>query len=143
MEFPVSFKVTQEEETIDIAKKFSAVLQEGDIVTLNGNLGAGKTFFVKAVCKFFGIENSSSPSFAIVNQYDGNFKIYHFDFYRIKKENELFDLGFEDYVNDLGAICFIEWSDMFPEVLPTNRFEINLNLNEDNSRDIRIIKNER
>ena len=143
MDFPVSFQVSDEEETIKIADEFSRILHDGDVVTLNGNLGAGKTFFVKSVCRNYGIENSSSPSFAIVNQYDGKKKIYHFDFYRIKKENELFDLGFEDYINDLDAICFIEWSDMFPEILPKRRYDISLQLNNNNIREIKITKNGR
>lgn len=143
MEFPVSFEIKTEEETISIAKEFSEILQQGDIVTLNGNLGAGKTFFTKEVCKNFGITNSSSPSFAIVNQYDGDCRIYHFDFYRIKKEVELADLGFEDYINDLDAICFIEWSDMFPDVLPAERYEVTLELKQDNTRELKINRYER
>lgn len=143
MEFPCQFTIVDEKETGSIAEKFSRILKKGDIVTLNGNLGAGKTFFVKEVCKHFGIVNSSSPSFAIVNQYDGDSRVYHFDFYRIKKENELIDIGFEDYINDLDAISFIEWSDMFPEILPKQRYEIFIELKNDDSRELRINKYER
>jgi len=143
MNFPAIFEIKTEDQTISVAKEFSSILKEGDIVTLNGNLGAGKTFFTKEVCKSFGIINSSSPSFAIVNQYDGLYKIYHFDFYRIKKEAELIDLGFEDYINDLDAICFIEWSNMYPNILPAERYEVTLKLKQDNTRELKINKYER
>ncbi len=140
MNFPFSTIVTNEEETESVAKLFSAILQGGDVVALNGNLGAGKTFFTKSLCKNYGIENSSSPSFAIVNEYKGTKKIYHFDFYRIKRIEELYDIGFEEYVNDLSAITFIEWADMMRDILPSERYEVKITIFDENRREIKIDK---
>lgn len=121
-----------ESDTEKFAKDFAKELQGGEIIALNGNLGSGKTFFVKSVCKALNIENATSPSFAIVNEYSGDLKIYHFDFYRINKVNELYDIGFEEYLMDPNAVVFIEWADMIKEVLPRRYYEININRNGDN-----------
>ena len=98
MIFPFYKNVDSEEETADVAKIFSRLLQPGDIVLLNGDLGAGKTYFVKSVCSQFGITSVSSPTFSIVNEYHNGRRITHFDFYRIKKVEELYDIGIEDYL---------------------------------------------
>lgn len=112
------------EETFLIAKNFSNELKAGDIVALNGNLGTGKTIFVKGICAGLSAEqNPLSPTFSIINEYNGKFKIYHFDFYRIKDIEELYDIGYEDYFND-ESICLIEWANMFTEILPEKRIEV-------------------
>lgn len=123
-----------ENDTKNIAVEFSEYLEDGLIVCLNGNLGAGKTFFIKKVLEVFEIDNANSPTFAIVNQYIGRKKFYHFDFYRINSEVELLDLGIEDYFNDEESICFIEWADLFPRVLPAKRVEIMISFIDDNKR---------
>lgn len=123
-----------ENDTKNIAVEFSEYLEDGLIVCLNGNLGAGKTFFIKKVLEVFEIDNANSPTFAIVNQYIGRKKFYHFDFYRINSEVELLDLGIEDYFNDEESICFIEWADLFPRVLPAKRLEIMISFIDDNKR---------
>jgi len=84
MLLPFAKIIRSEEETIKIAGNFARLLKPGDVVILTGNLGSGKTFFVRYAVKQFGIDSVSSPTFAIVNEYDGSMKIYHFDFYRIK-----------------------------------------------------------
>ena len=142
MDFPITKLVKSEAETKELAKDLSDVFDAGDIITLNGELGAGKTFIVKSICENYGIRNSSSPSFAIVNVYEGDKKINHFDFYRIKKIEELYDIGIEDYFSDENAIMFIEWGDLFPEILPPNRFEIKIKSLDGNSREIKIDKYE-
>ncbi len=134
--------VNSEEETVKLALNFAEDLKFGDVVVLNGNLGAGKTFFVKNVVKKFGIENVSSPTFAIVNEYNNNFKFYHFDFYRINNAAELFDIGFYDYLNDLEAIKFIEWGNLIPEVIPKRRIEIEIKIKSDFSREFNFNKYE-
>lgn len=141
MEFPYKIIVTSEVETMNLAEEFSRIISTGDVIALNGELGAGKTFFVKSLCSNFNINNVSSPSFAIVNEYSGMYKIYHFDFYRIKKSIELYDIGFEDYIND-DAIIFIEWAEMMEEILPDRRYEIKFELLCERKREITIIKNE-
>jgi tRNA threonylcarbamoyladenosine biosynthesis protein TsaE len=128
-------KVLSEDDTIALADKFSNELRPGDVVILNGNLGAGKTFFIRQALKNFDIDNVSSPTFAIVNEYKGKFRIYHFDFYRLNDSAELFDIGFNDYLNDEDSITFIEWGNLIPGVLPHKRLEININIGSDFSRE--------
>ena len=142
MKYPYSLEVFSEYETRQLAKDFSAVIDPGDIIILNGDLGTGKTFFVKALAKNLGITNVSSPTFAIVNEYYGIKKIYHFDFYRIEKSEELFDIGINDYLNDPEAITFIEWGNLFPEMLPAKRIEIFISMNDELSRNFKFVKHE-
>jgi len=141
MEFPFKAVVESESETETIAKSFAAVLTGGEVIVLSGELGVGKTFFVKKTLINYGITWVNSPSFAIVNEYKNSFKFYHIDFYRLKSIKELFNIGFDDYLNDKDAIVFIEWGNLFPEVLPHKRIEINFKMNSDNSREIRILRN--
>lgn len=135
-------KSASEDDTRTIAKEFSDCITNGMVITLIGNLGAGKTFFIKALLEQFGIENANSPTFALVNEYVGKKKFYHFDFYRINKESELIDIGLEDYLQDDDAICLIEWADLFPQVLPAKRIEIVITVNDDYSRYFEIKEHE-
>lgn len=122
------------EETFQIAKNFSERLKPGDIVALCGNLGTGKTIFVKGICAGLNAEQVPlSPTFSIINEYNGIYKIFHFDFYRIKNISELYDIGYEDYFND-ESICLIEWADLFPEILPENRFEVKIEFGIDETQ---------
>jgi len=141
MKFPFVGEVKSETETEKIAKEFAHLLKPGDVIGLTGELGSGKTFFVKAACKTFGIRNVSSPSFAIVNIYYGIEKINHFDFYRIKKTEELFDIGFDEYIDE-HSITFIEWAEMFQELMPAKYYQVNIVFSNNNKRKISISKNE-
>ena len=141
MNFPFASISNSELETGLIAKKFTAMLKSGDVILLNGELGSGKTFFVKQICKEFKIDSAASPSFAIVNEYHNGKKIVHFDFYRIKKIEELYDIGFEEYFND-ERIVFIEWSNMFSNILPKRNYQIEFIYINSTSREISIIKHE-
>jgi tRNA threonylcarbamoyladenosine biosynthesis protein TsaE len=134
MSIQYSRKSNSESDTREIAIEFSKLISDGMIISLIGNLGAGKTFFIKCVLEQFDIFNANSPTFSIVNEYLSKKKFYHFDFYRINSEIELIDLGIEDYFNDDDAISFIEWGDMFPKLLPHKKIEISINVIEDNSR---------
>jgi len=140
LNYPAVYKVKTEQETIRIADEFSSVLKLGEVVALKGDLGAGKTFFVKAVLKNMGITNVNSPSFAIVYEYSGQHKVNHFDFYRINKVGELFDIGFEEYISNNEAITFIEWADLFPEILPKHRIDIDIKIIDSFTREIIIRK---
>lgn len=140
MEFPFVQNIISEEETSILAKQFSAILQKGDCVSLIGNLGSGKTFFTKALCKEFLIGDANSPTFALLNLYVGKEKFFHFDFYRVKSEQELLDIGLYDYLNDEEAISIIEWADLFSRVLPKDRYEISIQINSDFSRTFKIEK---
>ena len=126
--------VNSEEETKSLAREYASGLYEGDIVVLNGNLGSGKTFFIREAVGFFNVTTVSSPTFALVNEYEGRIKIYHFDFYRINRIEELYDIGIEDYFNDTDAVIFIEWGNLFPDILPQKRREINITAGEEEQR---------
>lgn len=109
-----------EQETQNIAKEFAHGIKSGDVVLLVGDLGAGKTAFVKGVAEYFGYHKSDvvSPTFTIVNTYKTpKINIYHFDLYRIESPEELFNIGIEEYFYGDG-ICFIEWPERATELLP-------------------------
>jgi len=142
MRFPSVYTVLTEVETKELANEFSKEITTGDVVILNGELGTGKTFFIKNVLLNFNIYDVTSPTFAIVNEYVGIGKFYHLDFYRVDKVNELYDIGIEDYINDKEAISFIEWGNLFVDVLPDKRIEININLNSNFTRSIEFKKYE-
>ena len=141
MDFPFEKIIATEKETEQIARQFANALSPGDVVLLEGNLGSGKTFFVKALLKNYGVSNVNSPTFAIVNEYsNGELKFYHFDFYRINKEYELYDIGIEDYISDENAITFIEWADLFPDAVPKADYKIKIELSRDRTRKFLIEK---
>lgn len=140
MKLPLKIIAENENQTKDLAKEFSKVLNQGDVISLIGDLGAGKTFFVKSVLAEFGELNVSSPTFAIVNVYEKNIRINHFDFYRIKKIDELYDIGFSEYINDEESIIFIEWADMFEEILPNRRYEVTIKSIDISKREFTIKK---
>jgi len=141
-EFPSTIISSNEEETKSIAADFIAAVKPGDRIVLNGNLGAGKTFFIKAALSSLGITNVNSPSFAIVNEYSDGNKFYHFDFYRLKNPQELFDIGWLDYLNDNNAVMFVEWGNLMPSVLTVSRYEININIINDFKREIIFLRYE-
>jgi tRNA threonylcarbamoyladenosine biosynthesis protein TsaE len=105
-----------------------------------GEMGAGKTTLIKAVCKTLGVRSvTTSPTFSIVNEYDGDEKIYHFDFYRLKNEEEAYDIGVEEYL-DSGKLCLIEWPERISSLLPPSRLEINLRIESATKRRIQYQK---
>lgn len=128
-----------ENETKAVGEKFASQLSGNEVIGLSGDLGAGKTQFVKGICKFFGFEETeiSSPTFSIVNEYRGKISIFHFDFYRIENEKELWDIGIEDYFSQSG-IKIIEWFELAPSVLPDKMIKVNLEINEDDFRKISV-----
>jgi len=139
MEFPFEKTASDENQTREIAREFADALKPGDVVLLTGNLGAGKTFFVKSVLANFGVENVNSPTFAIVNEYvSGKMKFYHFDFYRINREYELYDIGIEDYLSDETAVTFIEWADLFPDVIFKATYKVETEIIDTDKRRITI-----
>lgn len=124
--YPQKIRTNSEAESAALAAKFIRSCATGDRIILNGELGAGKTFFIKAALSAIGISNVNSPSFAIVNEYRNSSHIYHFDFYRLKNHVELLDIGWQDYLNDEESIIFIEWGNRFNKILPLKRIEINI-----------------
>lgn len=111
------FVSTSEEETFGIAKNYAKTLKKGDVVLLAGDLGAGKTAFVKGVADYFGISGVVSPTYAYLNIYGD--LIYHYDCYRLSSGEEAELLGLTDYFNG-DNICFIEWAENIKDVLPEN-----------------------
>ena len=108
-------------------------------------MGAGKTTFVKAICEELGVDDViTSPTFAIINEYalDSDLlpdvsSVYHFDFYRIKKLEEVYDMGYEDYFYS-GALCFIEWPELIEELLPEDAVKVSIKENPDGSRTVKV-----
>ena len=126
----IKIKCVTEEETINLAIKFSKLIGPGDIVCLDGDLGAGKTFFSKVLCKSLGVdEYVTSPSYTIINEYKGILPIYHFDVYRINDIEEMYELGYEEYFDSKG-VCLIEWANMIKELLPDSYYQINISVGE-------------
>ncbi|MEK7670791.1 MAG: tRNA (adenosine(37)-N6)-threonylcarbamoyltransferase complex ATPase subunit type 1 TsaE [Bacteroidota bacterium] len=126
--------------TIDLGNVFAARLKPGDIVTLTGNLGSGKTKFVVGVCEGLRVHGHvASPTFTFINEYNAPFgKVVHIDLYRINKRSEIDELGIEEYFND-NCICLIEWPEMIPDMLPPTRFEVKIEYgSNDNEREISI-----
>lgn len=128
-----------ESETFKFGKEFSKSLKKGDLVALIGELGSGKTIFVKGICSGLGAnEIPLSPTFSLINEYHGDVTIYHFDFYRIKSIQELYDIGYEDYFFSKD-ICLIEWANLISEILPKKYIEVKIeNLPAENEREITI-----
>ena len=116
--------------------KFIGEMGENSVFALYGAMGTGKTTFIKAVCKELGVEETiTSPTFAIVNEYkdrNGD-SIFHFDFYRINKLEEVYDFGYEDYFYS-GNLCFIEWPELVESLLPENCIRINISETENGVR---------
>lgn len=121
----------------EAAKQFVAAMDENSVFAFYGKMGAGKTTFIKAICEELGVEDIiTSPTFSIVNEYRSETTgelIYHFDFYRIKKLEEVYDMGYEDYFYS-GAICFIEWPELIEDVLPGDAIIVKIEESENGDR---------
>ena len=109
------------------------------VILFHGEMGAGKTTFIKALAKALGVEKAtSSPTFSLVNEYQAkNGLVYHFDVYRLKNESEAFDFGIEDYLYS-GNWCFIEWAEKIPNLIPDNHSIITLEVLENGNRKLQI-----
>ena len=122
----------------EAAKEFIKEMGDGKVFAFYGKMGAGKTTFIKALCEVLGVEDViTSPTFAIINEYtDGEENpIYHFDFYRIKKLEEVYDMGYEDYFYS-GNLCLLEWPELIEEILPDNVIKVTISEQADGSRKI-------
>lgn len=121
----------------ETAREFVANMGQASVFAFYGKMGAGKTTFVKAICEELGVDDViTSPTFAIVNEYQSaktGGPIYHFDFYRIKKLDEVYDMGYEDYFYS-GAPCFLEWPELIEEILPNDAVKVTITEQEDGTR---------
>lgn len=129
-------------ETIALGAKLAKYLKKGDFIAYWGDLGSGKTHFSKGVCKGLGsVDEVTSPTFTLINEYQAEIPIYHFDFYRIISQDEIFNLGYEEYFYGSG-ICLIEWADRISNFLPSTRIDVYLKgfykQQTENEREIKI-----
>lgn len=127
-------------EISETAKQFIFQIGKNKIFAFNGNMGVGKTTFIKAICEELGVEeNVNSPTFSIINEYQtkGGKIIYHFDCYRINKIEEALEIGLEEYIYS-GNLCFIEWSENIASLLPDSIVNVYLVENENGERLINI-----
>ena len=129
----------------EAARQFIDGIGQHRVFAFYGSMGAGKTTFVKAICEELGVDDViTSPTFAIINEYalDSDLlpdisSVYHFDFYRIKKLEEVYDMGYEDYFYS-GALCFIEWPELIEELLPEDAVKVSIKENPDGSRTVEV-----
>ena len=133
----LTIRINTLEEIEAAARQFVEEMGDNTVFAFYGKMGAGKTTFIKEVCTLLGVtDNITSPTFAIVNEYRSDIAgelIYHFDFYRIKKLEEVYDLGYEDYFYS-GALCFIEWPELIEELLPGNTVKVTIEEEADGAR---------
>lgn len=128
------------EDITPAAQEFIAAMGDNTVFAFYGKMGAGKTTFIKAVCQALGVTDViNSPTFAIVNEYlDGQGSpIYHFDFYRIKRLQEVLDIGYEDYIYS-GCVCFMEWPELIEDFLPADAVRVTITQQEDGTRVIEM-----
>ena len=125
-----------EADLASIAKRMLLGFGSKKVILFYGEMGVGKTTLIKILCQQLGVEEpTNSPTFSIVNEYlsNQNKTIYHFDFYRIEKEEEVFDMGYEDYFYN-NSFCFIEWPEKIPNLLPQDAVRVKITLDDENNR---------
>lgn len=134
----MEIKIENLEQINSAARQFIDNIGDRKVFAFYGKMGAGKTTFTKAICEELQVSDViTSPTFAIINEYESPEvgTIYHFDFYRIKKLEEVYDMGYEDYFYS-GRLCFIEWPELVEDLLPENVTKVTIIENEDGSRTV-------
>lgn len=129
-------------DTQKFAKEFASSLKGSEVITLNGDLGAGKTTFTQFLAKELGIDAPvTSPTFTLMNQYtEGRLKLYHFDMYRIEDPDELAETGLTEYFGNSDAVCIVEWAENILSSLPKNTIDINITKLGETQREFEVIK---
>ena len=128
----INIETNSFEETVEFGRKLGSILKPGDVICLSGDLGTGKTALTNGIAKALGINSYiTSPTFTLVNEYQGKYTLYHFDVYRIADPDEMFDIGFDEYINGEG-ITIIEWGELISGILPSEI--INLTIKKDLSK---------
>ena len=126
------------EETQALGRQLAAGLEPGDVIAMIGELGSGKTCIIQGICQGLDVaDDVTSPTFTLINEYQGRLPVYHFDLYRLDDSESALDIGFDEYVDGDG-VCLIEWADKFPEILPEDRTEIRLNVLDADRRELKI-----
>lgn len=127
------------DDTQVIAKEIADTLKGGEFIAMYGDLGAGKTAFVQGLAKALGITNHvTSPTFTIVNEYEGRLPLYHFDVYRIADPDEMYEIGYDDYI-DSDGVCVVEWAELIEDLLPDRYYKLTILKDEDKGFDYRKI----
>ncbi len=131
-------KTTSPEETVNFGRVFASQLKPNDLITLYGDLAAGKTTFTKGVCEYFNSDQpATSPTFTLINEYAGDLPIFHFDCYRIKHPDEIMMLGFEEYLEKDGVVL-VEWPELIDSHIPDDSIELHLTYKNERTREIEI-----
>lgn len=139
-----TIKIKGLEDYPQAAREFIGQMQGARVFAFYGKMGSGKTTLIKSICEELGVEDSiNSPTFAIVNEYEDreHRTIFHFDFYRIKSLEEVYNMGYEEYVYS-DAICFMEWPELIEELLPEETTKVYIEENSEGEREVRILFNE-
>lgn len=133
----LKYNTESAEETSNIGEQLGGLLSKGNIICLSGDLGAGKTAFTKGIAKGMGVKDYvTSPTYTIINEYEGRLPLYHFDVYRLNDVSEMYELGYEEYFFGDGVVV-LEWADIVRDIIPGERLWITiLNTKGDNSREI-------
>ena len=135
----MEFLLNNVEETMALGEKIGSLVRAGDIICIDGELGSGKTHLTKGLAMGLGInEYITSPTFTIVNEYDGRLKLYHFDVYRVNDPDEIENIGFDEYIFGQG-VSIIEWSNLIEDLIPYEHIQINISKVPEKGDDYRKI----
>ena len=139
--FLLNYYSSSEKDTFLFGKNFAKMLNQRDIVAFFGNLGVGKTVFIKGITSYFNYTNVTSPTFTYLNIYEAEQTIYHFDLYRIKNKIEFCNMGFLDYFQN--GLCLIEWSEKIKSIIPPKAYIVDMHYQDLDNREIIITQNEK
>ena len=135
----LKFHADSVEKTVELGRKLGQILHKGDSVCLTGDLGTGKTAFTGGIAKSLGIDGYiTSPTFTIINEYEGRLPLYHFDVYRISGAGEMLETGYDEYISGNG-ITVIEWAELIKEILPPERIDVCIEKDNVDKTDSRLI----
>ena len=134
----MEFYTASAQETERLGQRLGQRLKPGAVIAYSGDLGAGKTAFTRGLSRGLGIEDPiTSPTYTIVNEYPGKIPLFHFDMYRLGSSEDLFDIGWEDYLSR-GGVCAVEWSENVPEAFDGSEIRVSIEKCSDNARKITI-----
>lgn len=136
----MTFLVHSERETIRLGEQLGLCLQDGDFVALTGELGSGKTWFAKGLALGLGVSSGAvvtSPSFALLNEYQGRVPFFHMDAYRLERLSDFLSAGLEEYFHEEGVVA-MEWAERWPEILPERKVSVRISILDEVSREIAL-----
>ena len=140
MRFGMDYKNQSKSDFVKLARELALKIKCGDILLMYGNLGAGKTYFTNKLCNFLGVKTIvNSPSYVLLNEYEGKWNIYHYDLYRLNAADEVIELGIVERLND--GITIVEWPELIDEYMPKKRIEIYFEHNN-TKRNIKLLHKE-